>query len=118
MKIPKESFAFPPDSPIDSDLILSFAHFSNPNPPEDWQSHVPPPTHVTQCRIFTLEGDLETVLAEGQAYCSSRDAFCRKTGRKHALSRALLTSDFPKPVRRQIWRTYFESTGAKYSMPK
>ena len=47
----------------------------------------------------------------GMARCSAGDIFCRETGRKLAMARAL--KDLDKPVRTAIWQAYFQRTNGK-----
>lgn len=71
----------------------------------------------TTCRI--MRGDV--IVAEGMAICHPKDNFCRDTGRKLALARALQTL-FPNKkgkkrsratqARRQVfWDAYAEKRG-------
>lgn len=41
----------------------------------------------------------------GVAHCSPHDSFCKASGRKLALARAL--KDVPREIRRQLWADYF-----------
>ena len=43
----------------------------------------------------------------GYANCSPRDNFSRRTGRKLALGRAMITHGISKPVRTELWQDYF-----------
>ena len=61
------------------------------------------PTY-TLCRI--LVGD--RYLTNGAARCSASDQFCRATGRKLALTRAV--AELPKHVRKAIWEGYWRAT--------
>lgn len=47
------------------------------------------------------------VVGSGVAYCSSRDQFCKETGRKLALSRTLLDIFQDRSIRRLAWQAYF-----------
>ena len=44
-------------------------------------------------------------------YCSAKDNFCRATGRKISLGRALLKAFPDKEDRRFIWQQYFKKMG-------
>ena len=57
---------------------------------------------LTTCRI--TEG--EHGHNDGHAYCSKKDAFCKKTGRKVSFGNAL--DIFPRPMRTKFWNAYFE----------
>lgn len=48
-------------------------------------------------------------LAHGEAICAEGDNFCKNTGRKIALSRAIRNYD--KPTRKKIWDAYFKARG-------
>lgn len=48
------------------------------------------------------------VLTQGVAICGSRDHFCRDTGRKYSMKRAL--EPLSKETRTKIWETYRRST--------
>jgi len=50
----------------------------------------------------------------GASYCSIKDQFCKETGRKLALTKAI--KSFPKDERRQIWDQYFKITGKKFNL--
>ena len=57
----------------------------------------------TICDI--TEKGTKKVLFSGISLCSSRDNFCKETGRKIALTRAI--SRLPREVRQLIWAEYF-----------
>lgn len=65
----------------------------------------------TYCKI-RIE---DFVTAMGSAECSFNDNFCRNTGRKIALSRALIKL-FPddRDKRKLFWDAYFEARHGKY----
>lgn len=65
-----------------------------------------PPPKQTGCLIF-LSAD-RRLLGFGTANCSTSDQFCRATGRKLALTRAV--ADLPKHVRKAIWEGYWRAT--------
>ena len=44
-------------------------------------------------------------IATGWAVCNRTDNFCKDTGRKLSLTRAL--SGFPRTMRKQFWNEYF-----------
>jgi len=56
----------------------------------------------TQCLI--KNGD-EKVLVKSESLCGPTDNYCRNTGRKISLTRAI--EDFPKSQRAEYWKTYF-----------
>ncbi len=61
----------------------------------------------TECVVYIGT----TMVGDGYAIVHPRDNFCRKTGRKISLGKALLDS-FPgrelKPARRHIWTEYLK----------
>jgi len=46
----------------------------------------------------------------GIARCSKEDSFCRDTGRKVSLSKALQSSDLTKRQRKNVWEDYRNMT--------
>uniref|UniRef100_A0A6M3IK71 Uncharacterized protein n=1 Tax=viral metagenome TaxID=1070528 RepID=A0A6M3IK71_9ZZZZ len=56
--------------------------------------------------VAVVRQDTMCDVGHGIANCSVGDAFCKETGRKLALTRAL--RDLPKPVRKAIWEAYFQ----------
>ena len=57
----------------------------------------------TFCEIF---GENGLLIKEGYAICAIGDHFCKETGRKLSLARALKNASFPKEERRVIWEIY------------
>ena len=45
-------------------------------------------------------------ISVGTAECSSKDQFCKKTGREVAMSKALLSGPFTKAQRKEVWEAY------------
>lgn len=66
-------------------------------------------THVTWCEMMLNER--KTVL--GAAICSNKDHFCRNTGRKISLGRAMKNAGLPKEERTVIWELYRNMTPKK-----
>ena len=63
---------------------------------------------TTHCIIIDTQfPDVE--LLEGKSDCSPRDIFCKSTGRKVSLSKAI--KNLPKQQRRAIWNAYDEQIG-------
>lgn len=63
---------------------------------------------MTECFIREMSSSGRVVeVYRGHAYCHSKDNFCKSTGRKIALTRAL-QHNFNRNERRQIWQQYFE----------
>jgi hypothetical protein len=60
----------------------------------------------TLCRILAGNRYLD-----GAARCSAADQFCRATGRKLALTRAVAA--LPKHVRKAIWDGYWRATARR-----
>ncbi len=52
-------------------------------------------------------GLLRTRVSFGLAQCHTGDNYCKETGRKIALTRALASAGFSKPLRTQVWKAYF-----------
>lgn len=59
-------------------------------------------TIETQCYIFYK---CETDYVFGNSKCSNKDQFCKKTGRKLSLARAM-NENFPKKLRTKFWESY------------
>jgi len=56
---------------------------------------------ITICNIITPEKSFV-----GVAEVSPKDQFCKETGRKVSLTKALNISNFSREDRKQIWETY------------
>jgi hypothetical protein len=72
--------------------------------------HVPP--HFTYCQIYPIgwqRWEAKKDWLDGYAWCHPQDQFCKKTGRKIALARAL--RDLPRWARKRIWEEYFKVQG-------
>ncbi len=70
----------------------------------------------TWCRVDRVDGVDGIPLRESYSYCHPKDNFCRETGRKLALKRALLahTVDQPREFRAAAWEVYLgRSRGPK-----
>jgi hypothetical protein len=67
---------------------------------------------ITTCAIYNTEHDL---IACEQAHCSIKDSFVRNTGRKVALTRALMSvQQFTKDDRSAFWSAYFKARNGKF----
>jgi hypothetical protein len=66
---------------------------------------------VTVCTLWTQTRPQVVRFRYGIACCSSGDQFCRATGRKLALTRAV--AELPKHVRKAIWDGYWRATARK-----
>lgn len=62
----------------------------------------------TLCTISARPSDW--LLKTGATNCSPADQFCRATGRKLALTRAV--AELPKHVRKAIWEGYWRATAS------
>lgn len=51
------------------------------------------------------------LISSGMATCAPSDNFCKSTGRRIAMTRAL--KSFPREERRAIWTTYLNQRGGK-----
>lgn len=60
----------------------------------------------TYCYLLKDRESLEVV--SGGAYCRPPDQFCKATGRRIALTKALKASNLTKEERREVWTEYFE----------
>ena len=58
---------------------------------------------VTFCDIIDNK---DRLVAEGRANCFYKDHFCKETGRKLSLARAMKSADLPKEERKVIWELY------------
>lgn len=61
--------------------------------------HVP---IVTYCDVYV--GD--AIIATGDARCNPSDHFCKESGRKLSLARALKQANIPKEERKKVWEIY------------
>ena len=62
---------------------------------------------VTTCDIhYEKEDNVRTYCGVGVAGCSWDDNFCRDTGRKISLKRALRDAGISSSLRRKIWEEY------------
>jgi len=62
---------------------------------------------TTVCSLLNGE---KSLLSTGNSHCSVRDNFCKDTGRKVSLGRALKVLDLPKEGKKKIWEAYRTST--------
>jgi len=62
---------------------------------------------ITTCNIWSGS----KLLAEGLAICNPVDGFSKKTGRKVAFTKALLSSNFDKKTRMELWENFFDEFG-------
>lgn len=60
-------------------------------------------TRIVSCHVVTDKDD-PTGGMVGVAACNPKDNFCKNTGRKIALARAV--KDYPKDVRTAVWDYY------------
>ncbi len=62
---------------------------------------------VTLCTVV-----IRNKIFQGKATCSSLDHFCRKTGRKVSMSKAMFktSKDLSKIQRRNVWNAYKNMT--------
>lgn len=61
---------------------------------------------ATGCVIRRTD-HLGEVLSYGIATCHDNDQFCKATGRKLSLARALKKAGFTKTTRAEVWSAYF-----------
>jgi hypothetical protein len=61
---------------------------------------------ITPDTFCTIWNRHNIVIAEGGAHCAKGDCFCKETGRKLSLARAMKNARFPKEERKVIWEIY------------
>lgn len=66
---------------------------------------------VANVTYFPSNGAME--YCRGTATCSDCDQYCKRAGRRLALTRALRFSHLPRQIRRIIW-TELQSRGVKF----
>jgi hypothetical protein len=64
---------------------------------------------VCEIRVVDMEKNFfdQKIVGIGETICCKRDNFCRDTGRKISLLRALQFAGFPKELRVEFWKEYF-----------
>lgn len=73
---------------------------------------VPTEVRSTSCNIVEIREvqdnrpELGQIVASSFAHCSKNDTFKKDEGRKRALKKALLSSNFNKTERSLFWQTY------------
>lgn len=88
-------------------------------------------TRITDCKVYISDDNTlfnqeiprkkdirekSSLVLEGTASCHFQDNFCKDTGRKYALKRALDSSNLNKTERSIIWNIYLNRT-KKYIEP-
>ena len=58
---------------------------------------------LTECHLVREDA---VIIGIGVSYCTINDVFCKETGRKIALTRAIAESFIPKTERKKIWEVY------------
>jgi len=66
---------------------------------------------LTICMITAIQGEEKRIIGKGEAVCSFQDCYCKNTGRKISLSRALKQDVFNKAIRTKIWTEYGQKIG-------
>jgi len=69
-------------------------------------------SHLTKC-ILTYTEDIDSedkleTTSHGTTYCSKKDIYTRKVGRKRAMAKAFEKSGVDKETRKLIWDEYFK----------
>lgn len=64
---------------------------------------------ITRC--FICQGD--EVIGDGISFCSLSDTYCKETGRRLTLMRALNDAGFSREERTLFWQTYFQRKESK-----
>jgi hypothetical protein len=57
---------------------------------------------ITSCQLWNRD----VFNGGGVAECTIHDNFCKETGRKLSLARAMKNANFPKEERKVIWEIY------------
>jgi hypothetical protein len=60
-------------------------------------------TPHTFCKICNME---DRIIGAGYAICAKGDCFCKETGRKISLARAMKQANLPKEERKVLWEIY------------
>jgi beta-mannanase len=87
-----------------------YVDFQHENHTQDAPGLFETPESSTTCTISIGE----EVVNRGKATLCRKDQYCRATGRKVAMTRAL--KSFPKQVRKEFWATYFKASNKSYVM--
>lgn len=75
-----------------------------------WRHNAPASNNQPQTTCYIKDDD--EVVATGIATLSVKDNFCRNTGRKISLARAM--ERYPTSVRKVFWDAYFAMRNGKY----
>lgn len=84
---------------------VSFVHFDKNDFKITANTDSVPYEYGTFCKISEMN---DTINAVGLSLVSKHDRFCRATGRKIALAKALKKTNFNKKVRTALWKSYFK----------
>lgn len=93
------------------DYVVRFKHYQATAKRGRW---------CTTCQVLVIIGaEARPIAAEGAALCGLRDNFCRETGRKLALARALLSAAdvFSREARRAFWTAYLTRPRGSTQVP-
>ena len=87
----------------ETEIRLNFQHkqFNHNEKMDKALSKHPTLKGITEC--YLLKED-NAIIGMGNASCTINDCFCKETGRKIALARAVST--LPKPERKKVWKAY------------
>jgi len=72
-----------------------------------------PMARVEHFYTFCFIENNENKTFVGAAFCNPKDNFCRATGRKLSLARAMKNAQLPKEARTVIWEIYRNSAPNK-----
>ena len=88
---------------------IQFSHrYPQPTNKMDQRSITHPERGGTTCRIIqVMPGGTEVVISEVSLNVYHKDRFCKETGRKYSLTRALGNAGFNKEQRTAFWEAYF-----------
>jgi len=88
----------------ETEIRLNFQHkqFNHNKKKMDKNTSAHPSLNgITECCLLKEDNSIVTV---GNASCAINDCFCKETGRKIALTRAVST--LPKSERKKVWEAY------------
>jgi len=87
----------------ETEIRLNFQHkqFNHLEKMDNLASQHPRLKGITEC--YLLKDD-NSIVSVGNSSCTINDCFCKETGRKISLARAV--SILPKSERKKVWKAY------------
>ena len=94
----------------DIEIRIEFRHkqFNHLEKMDKWSSIHPELNGITECYLMKEDN---VMLSVGHSSCTLNDTFCKETGRKIALTRAVCI--LPKEERKKIWMAYLKRKKTK-----